>query len=160
MRKMLSFFVITVLASCTSIPDKPISRVSCKIIKSGIIGQDTLAGESIDMRTTSRIVQEHFGINVIKETTKIPLEKNINFGMEYSFSGLNLGETVTQQIIHPLINKPDGTSSTGYVKDKEPGVGTSYILNRDYELVEGEWKFVYFHSGIKLCEQAFDVHKT
>lgn len=160
MRNILILFIVIFLTSCVSISEKPISRVSCEILKSGIVGQGTWIGEIIDIRTTSQITQEFVGINILKETTRIPLEKNINFGVEYIFSGLNIDEMITQQIIHPMMIKPDGTSSTGYTKNKEPGEGTSYILNRNYELVEGRWKFIYFHSGIKLCEQTFDVYKT
>lgn len=125
-----------------------------------MVGNDTLIGQSHDSRTTSEIVQDHAGINITELTTKIPLELNASFGIEYAFDGLKFGEKIIQRITHPEMIKPDGSRSTGFTMERQPGVGVSYILNRSYGLVPGNWLFEFFYDENKVCEQSFEVYEV
>ena len=103
--------------------------------------------------------RSYSALKVVEETLKIPLIKNIHFGVEHTFTGLDKDGEVTEVVTHPLITKPNGDSSTGYKRNKKPGSFSGYILNRDYELVSGLWALDYFYKGKKLCGASFEVHE-
>ncbi|HEX22141.1 MAG TPA: DUF3859 domain-containing protein, partial [Chromatiales bacterium] len=69
-------------------------------------------------------------------------------------------------VTHPKMDKPDGSSSTGYrytlgltldqgvVEDQ-----TGYRMNEKYEMVEGDWVFEYLFMNKPLMVQRFTTYK-
>lgn len=148
--------VLKLIVGCTSMQPNNISA-SCEIIKSGIVTNTYVRSEP-NAQTTTGILRFVSDIRVIEETVRIPLQKNIRFGMEYRFANLPVGERVLQTITHPVMIKPDGSISTGSRREKVPGSSFSYILDHDYELVAGKWQFEYWYKGEKLCGQTFELY--
>lgn len=132
--------------------------VSCEILKSGIVAS-TLVRSEPNSETTSGDLRFVDDVRIVEETLRVPVRKDIKFGIQYRFSNLPMGEKVVQVISHPKMVKPDGSASTGSRREKEPGPYFSYILNHDYELVPGEWRFEYWYGGKKLCEQTFQLYR-
>jgi len=147
------------LAGCSSLHVFEDELVSCSVVKAGIIGEGKLTKVSSVLGTTSGFNQTYSGMRVTDETLIVPLKKDIHFGLQHAFLGLDKGEKIVEVVTHPLIVKPNGDRSTGYSRKKSPGNHSGYILNRDYELVAGEWMFEYFHEGKKLCGVSFDVRE-
>ncbi len=94
------------------------------------------------------------------------MQRNIYFGFAYELSGLPDGEIeLDWTVVHPEMTKPDGTTSTGYtyikpatVEDGLAGGVSGYMLNRDYELVPGQWIFSYSYEGQVLVKKDFTVY--
>lgn len=106
---------------------------------------------------------------LIKQTLRIPIEKGRLFGFHFRITVANSNVGVIPlelKVTHPLMNKPDGTSSTGYrynldlkmdagvVEDK-----AGYQMNQPYEMVEGEWEFEYRFMNKPIMVQRFTTYK-
>lgn len=155
---LLVVAALTLVAGCAPMQSHDMS-VSCEILKSGIVSNTYVRSEP-NAQTTSGVLRFVTDIRVVEETLRVPLQKDISFGIQYRFTNLPEGARVVQVISHPVMLKPDGSTSTGSRREKEPGPGFSYILNHDYELVPGEWRFEYWHNGKKLCGQKFELYST
>jgi Domain of unknown function (DUF3859) len=109
----------------------------------------------------------------LSETTdRIPLVKDTYFAYRYRLLDLpkeEVGKPVVELrkvLIHPPMNLPDGTVSTGW--DRMARGRTSagqviafdgYVFSEDYELVEGDWTFQIWFQGKMLVEQTFTVYQ-
>ena len=158
MKNTLIILLLFSLLGCASTGHYENDEVACKIIKAGILEGDLKKEYEVEGRT-SDYHRSYSALKVIEETLKIPLVKNIHFGVEHTFTGLDKDGEVTEVVTHPLIIKPNGDSSIGYKRNKNPGSFSGYILNRDYELVSGLWTLDYFYKGKKLCGASFEVHE-
>ena len=117
---------------------------------------------------TSGFVQQGEA-RLVEQTERIPIERGRLFGFRFRISGVdrNVGLIPLELVVtHPKMEKPDGTTSTGYrytldlkleqgmVEDK-----TGYRLNEAYEMVEGEWVFEYRFMNRPLMVQRFTTYK-
>lgn len=71
-----------------------------------------------------------------------------------------------RRIIHPPMELPDGSISTGYEwehkMESNRGVGVqmlTYILAEDYELVEGDWLLEIEHNDVVIISEKFETFK-
>lgn len=102
-------------------------------------------------------------------TNRIPAWLGIRFGMTYYVKNLPVANgyvDITKIAKHPLMTKPDGTTSTGFttvekqfVKDGQLVGWTGYGFDHDYELAPGRWEFTVMFEGQPLCKQDFTVFK-
>ena len=101
-------------------------------------------------------------------TDRIPLEKDVYFGLQYRLWNLPTEVTVKRVmdlrsvLIHPEMTLPDGSTSTGWdrpvrgiVKSQQVLGFDGYAFNEDYELVEGDWIFQVWYKDRKLVERKF-----
>jgi len=145
---MLSNFV---LLSC-SVTNEP----TCEINNWGIISNETFTHNVKDKSKFSGEAAEHSGIIIKKTTIEIPLVKDISFGIEHSFKNIAPEELIKVKVTHPLFIKKDGSTSKQtehYIKTAN--IGTSWQLNREWELVEGKWIFEYVYNNKVLCSKEF-----
>lgn len=106
---------------------------------------------------------------LVKQTLRIPIEEGRLFGFRFriSVANSNVGLIPLElKVTHPLMNEPDGTSSTGYrynldlkmvggvVEDK-----AGYQMNQPYEMVEGDWVFEYRFMNKPILVQRFTTYK-
>ena len=106
---------------------------------------------------------------LVEQTRRIPIKQGRLFGFRFRISGLNatVGQIPLELVVtHPKMEKPDGTTSTGYrytlalkldkgsVEDK-----TGYRMNENYEMVEGDWVFEYRFMNKPLMVQRFTTYK-
>lgn len=106
---------------------------------------------------------------LVEKTHRIPVKRGQLFGFRFRIDNMNenVGVIPLELVVkHPEMNKPDGTTSTGYryqvnlkvrqgmVEDK-----TGYRMNEPYELVEGEWSFEYRFMNKTLLKQTFTTYK-
>ena len=102
---------------------------------------------------------------LVEKTQRIPIKRGRLFGFRFRIDGMNknVGVIPLQLIVeHPKMNRPDGSTSTGYsyqvdlkLKDGKVEDKTGYRLNEPFELVEGDWRFVYKFMNKVLMEQKF-----
>lgn len=160
MRVLLAVLILALLQSCASKPKLDDNLVECRILKQGIFNASVAYGSHAERNATTGRTQNFSSLRIIEETSKVPLVPNIHFGVNYEFTNLPPREKITEKVTHPKFGKPGHEPSTGYKRDKLPGLGSGYILNRSYELVEGEWKLEYFYQGRRLCGATFYIYKT
>lgn len=106
---------------------------------------------------------------LVEKTHLIPIKLGRLFGFRFRIDNMNenVGVIPLELVVkHPKMNKPDGSTSTGYryrmdlkvrqgmVEDK-----TGYRMNEPYELVEGEWSFEYRFMDKTLLKQNFTTYK-
>jgi hypothetical protein len=158
---LAAFFVLTpalvLSATIALMPDKKWA-VSCVIPRSGIVSS-TLIRTEPNPDTTTGFLSHSENFQIVEETLRVPVRKNIKFGFEYRFPNLPAGAKVRQVIQHPKMVKPDGSVVTGSTREKEPGPYFAYALNYDYEMAPGDWRFEYWYGGKKLCEQTFQLYQ-
>ena len=101
-----------------------------------------------------------------KQTDKIPLKHNIAFGYDFKITGfVTNGDVVLKEVItFPLMTLPNGEQITSKEADRTfystNGVvinGASYILNNDFEMIEGTWSRAYYFQGKRLLYKEFEV---
>lgn len=107
---------------------------------------------------------------LVEKSERIPVEKGQLFGFRFRIDGVNsnVGLIPLEVVVeHPPMKKPDGTVSTGYhypiqlkLQDGVVEDEAGYSLNQDYELVEGEWRFMYRFMNKPLFEQRFTTYKN
>ena len=108
-------------------------------------------------------------LSFIEKTTRIPAKRGVRFGVSFVIQNLGNMKKIPLQwkIIHPKMNKPDGTTSTVQIINrkfpvKENGVVTgsnTYLLKYDYEVLPGEWMFEFSHQGQLLFFKKFIIYK-
>ena len=128
----------------------------------------TEAKRSMHPAATSGFVQTGEA-RLVEQTERIPIEQGRLFGFRFIITGMNptIGQLPVELVVtHPKMEKPDGTSSTGYrytlgltldqgvVEDK-----TGYRMNEKYEMVEGEWVFEYRFMNKPLMVQRFTTYR-
>jgi len=110
-------------------------------------------------------------LTLSEKTMLIPLLKNTYFA--YRFRLLNLPKEevikptvdIRKVLIHPEMNLPDGSTSTGWDRVVRARTSISqviafdgYTFTEDYELVEGDWIFQIWFKEKKLVEQKFTTY--
>jgi hypothetical protein len=106
---------------------------------------------------------------IVTSTNRVPANIGVRFGFWYEIDNVPGpdGEVELTKIVrHPVITKPDGTTSTGFtfiekqdVKGGRVVAITGYGLDHDYELVAGDWEFEMQYGGVTVCKQKFTVFK-
>ena len=106
-------------------------------------------------------------VRLVRQTELIPLAKDRLFGFHFRIQGFSKDQVTAQLklvVHHPEITRPDGSKSTGYsypipllVRDGRIDDKTGYQLNKDFEMVEGDWRFEYWLGERKLLEKSFKV---
>lgn len=106
---------------------------------------------------------------LVEQTQRIPIVPARLFGFRFRITGMSptVGQIPLELVVtHPLMEKPDGTTSTGYrytldlkltngmVEDK-----TGYRMNESYEMVEGDWVFEYRFMNKPLITQRFTTYR-
>ncbi len=140
---------------------------SGQITEYGIFAYSKDGGKSwTNPISSSPTIHEGVDSFLVMETSSIPIIKDIYFAFSYRIVGFPDGDVELDWIvIHPEMEKSDGTLSTGYSYKRyitvENGVaeGTSgYMLNQPYEQVEGEWEFSYSYKGKVLVSKIFNTY--
>lgn len=100
---------------------------------------------------------------LLQSTTNVPARIGIRFGFRYEIIGTPTNAPITLTMVgtHPPIKNP----TTGKMETKETyqlksWIGKTYTsnsLDRDSDVVPGEWTFEVWYEGRKLCEQSFFV---
>lgn len=107
-------------------------------------------------------------VKLLQQTDTIPIEPGRLFGFRFRLSGFSTHKEVVirEVVVHPPMTKPDKTISTGFETriglNVQPGDVTDYAgyrLDHDYEMVEGEWRFEFWHNDKKLLEKNFTTVK-
>ncbi len=144
--------------------------IQSKILNCGIFRFSSKEEVISSPETPSGITRVPAGAPIfVSATNRIPARIGIRFGMTYEINNLPVpdGEVeITKIAKHPLITKPDGTTSTGFtfvekqlVKDGHVVGWTGYGFDHDYELATGRWEFEMQFDGKTLCKQEFVVFK-
>ena len=110
----------------------------------------------------------HGDAKLVQKTDRIPVQQGRLFGFRFRIDNMNenVGVLPLELVVkHPKMDKPDGTSSTGYRYKMELKVSqgvvedkTGYRMNEAYELVEGEWSFEYRFMSRPLLKQKFTTY--
>jgi uncharacterized protein DUF3859 len=129
------------------------------LYRASIIG--TVAQPNTAIGRTNQLGQ----IDKLESTTTVPVRLGINFGFEYRLLGAPEGATADVKVVVTLpkagLLNP-ARQERVYRESWEPAPaligGTSvigYLLEQDWELVPGLWKFELWHGDHKLGEQSF-----
>lgn len=158
-------FMGTVLLFVTTVA---VATPKAEILEYGYYEFSTSAKRSAHPATTSGFVQTGEA-QLVKQAERIPIEQGRLFGFRFIITGMdpNIGQLPLELVVtHPKMEKPDGTSSTGYrytlglvlnqgvVEDK-----TGYRMSEKYEMVEGDWVFEYLFMNSPLMVQRFTTYK-
>jgi hypothetical protein len=117
-----------------------------------------------DPDAPSGIVQAGPTVKLLAATNVIPLKKGRHFGFRFRIGGVTERDAIEVRMVvtHPPMYKPDRGVSKGYetklglnVRLGEVIDYAGYSFDQDYELVEGDWKFEFYHGNTKLLEQKF-----
>ena len=103
-----------------------------------------------------------------RQTDRIPLIKDKYMAYQYRLSNLpDLRRIKLRRVlVHPPINLPDGTITTGSdfilnrkVERNEVFAFDAYALNEEYEMVVGDWIFQIWYQDRMLLEQRFSTYR-
>ena len=119
--------------------------------------------------TTSGAVVAAPTVKLLEQTDIIPIEPGRMFGFRFRLSGFpaNKEVEIREVVTHPPITRPDKKKSTGFESriglNVQRGDVVDYVgyrLDHDYEMVEGEWRFEFWHEDKKLLEKKFTTVKS
>ena len=116
-----------------------------------------------DANAPSGVVQAGPIVKLVQQTNVIPIAPGRLFGFRFRLKEFTDNDIELRQVVtHPRMTRPDQKTSTGFetrlslsLKDGELSDYAGYRLNQDYEMVEGEWRFEFWHANKKLLEQKF-----
>ncbi len=96
--------------------------------------------------------------NIVYQTRKIPLSKNVGFGFDVKPTGPRALDDVTIRLIHPPYLNADVTAES-WTGDIKPGRSNLnfFVFEFRYEMVPGEWTFVVEHGAREILRQSFEV---
>jgi hypothetical protein len=100
---------------------------------------------------------------LIQSTTNVPAKIGTRFGFRYRIKGSPTNAPIVLTMVgeHPPYKNPKtGKSQARDEYQLESWIGetyTSYLLENEWELIPGPFKFEVWHQGKKLCEQAFMI---
>lgn len=145
--------------------DKPVrgmvnQRGLYKLVRSG--------GVVDDPRTSTGKMVVKPVIQLVKSTERIPLIKGAQMYLQYRLWYLPDQPPLIdlrRVFKHPAMTLPDGSVTTGSDFTMKGKVSVNQVigyighgLDRDYELVEGDWIFEIWHQDKKLIEQKFTTY--
>jgi hypothetical protein len=164
----LLLVLVVVLCACTE--KDPSSNkttekktVSGKVVKYGLF-ELVRGGLVKDARTSTGKSFSKPVLNQLNSLNRIAAKKDAYMAYQYRIRDLseNAWVDLRRVLIHPEMQLPDGTKSTGsdFTIKRRVEYGQviaydGYGLNEDYELVQGEWLFQIWHKDKKLVEQKF-----
>jgi len=117
--------------------------------------------------TATGYVRTGSAVNLVKQTTDIPMALGRLFGFKFRVKGFPRDEVAVNLelvVSHPEIIRPNGTHVSGYrlpvTLDLSGGKvesQTGYEFDKEFEMVAGEWKFQYLLGDKVLLEKTFNV---
>ena len=183
MKYLISFVVLFALIGCDNQPAGPQESATAAAGKTdsyldkpvrGMVNQRGLykllrsSGVVDDPRTTAGKAVVSPVIQLVKSTERIPLIKGAQMYLQYRLWYLPDQPVLVdlrRVLKHPAMTLPDGSITTGSdfamkgkVSVNQVIAYTGYGLDRDYELVEGDWIFEIWHQDKKLLEQKFTTY--
>jgi len=101
-------------------------------------------------------------IHIIKSSDKIKIKKNIIFGFRYLLLGNKKNKIIQLKLVnkYPRLTKNNKTYNTTFVSiDRIIGATNfeGYILNNDFEMIQGTWIFTLFYENKKIGEKSFTL---
>ena len=100
---------------------------------------------------------------LVQATTNVPARSGTRFGFRYTIIGTPSNAPIVLTMVgeHPPFKDPKtGKTQTREEYELQSWIGetyTSYLLEEDWELIPGKFKFEVWHNRKKLCEQSFMV---
>lgn len=103
----------------------------------------------------------------VKETNRIPLVKGHGFNVQLLLFFLPAEtQAIDVTMSHPPMALPSGevlSTQSGRIPTEAemlfPQVSFTYMLDEDYELVEGDWVLVFSHQGEELFNITFTTYR-
>ena len=121
-----------------------------------------------NVASTTGYVRTGGEVQLESQTNEIPLTLNQLFGFKFRIEGFEGKDAVQLKLVvkHPVITRPNGSTSNGYsypvLLDVKNGVinnQSGYSIDHDYEMVEGDWTFEYWYQDQKLLSHSFKTVK-
>ena len=154
---------------CWVSPATAAEDIKVEILEYGIYSSKSEVKRERNYATTTGYVRSAKEVELLEQTTNIPLNKSRLFGFKFRISGLDEADYARFHLVvkHPEMIRPNGTRSTGYDYainlNTKSGVvenQSGYSLDKDFELVEGDWEFEYWYKGKKILGQKFTTVKA
>ena len=183
MKYLIPFVVVFVLFGCDNQSAGPQDSATAAAGKAesyldkpvrGMVNQRGLykllrsSGVVDDPRTTTGKAVVNPVIQLVKSTERIPLIKGAQMYLQYRLWYLPDQPVLVdlrRVLKHPEMTLPDGSVTTGSDFTMKGKVSVNQVigyighgLDRDYELVEGDWIFEIWHQDKKLIEQKFTTY--
>ena len=169
-KRGLFFFVAPVLVTYLFLSNREVdlSTVHGEVIEYGIYNYGVNQSDSwqSDAATSPTVYENARSLTLTKETTQIPIIKDIGFGFSHRIEGLPVGiYEFDWSVKHPDMNTKHKGESYWYTY-KRTIISTGgpienfdgYILNKEYEMVPGEWQFTYRYNGKVIVSQRFTTY--
>jgi len=122
-----------------------------------------------NMSTPTGYVRSGGNVELVKQTTEIPVGQDRLFGFKFRLEGFDpdmRSASLFLQVTHPEITRPNGSKTKGYSYpvniDVWQGISenhSGYKFDKDYEMVAGEWVFQYLYNNKMIVEQKFNLYK-
>lgn len=100
---------------------------------------------------------------LVQATTNVPARVGTRFGFRYTILGTPSNAPIVLKMVgeHPPYKNPKkgkiGTRDEYELNSWAGQTYTSYLLEEEWELIPGKFKFEVWHRGKKLCEQSFMI---
>ena len=158
-----ALFVMSFLSMATAQAD---SVRILYVLEAGIYKADT--ANNVPIAGTTGLVNLVRDVELLERTTNIPARRGVRFGLRYLIEGVP-GTTIDIKfvVLFPSAGLRAPVTGQRHVRSthsKFMAVGIplyrEYQLEHDWEVVPGTWRFEFWHSGLKLGEQAFCLYSV
>jgi len=165
MNKTLTYLTILLVFGCSNVrkvnSDMPL-KLDLKELNYGICETETEYIEKAESSPSGNHIYS-YGFKLIKQTDRIPGKLGQKFGIEFIMkSNVTKLISVEQVWIFPTIIKDDKGKEfkeLRYTIGKPTNENTysTYTLEKEYEVVKGEWIYQMFYDGKKIYERKFYI---
>lgn len=158
--QLAAIFVLAVSANAKA-------EISGEILEYGYYRQVGELKRERNYSTATGYVQKGAEVLLVEQTREIPAVLGRLFGFKFRIRGFPRDEVAVNMklvVTHPEIVRPNGTRVSGYDYEVAMDLAggkvenqTGYKFDKEYEMVEGEWKFQYWLNEQLILEQSFNV---
>lgn len=166
MKKNIIYFVLILIISGCSIFRKTskdsLISIDFKEFGYGTCETKTVYNEKMEKSPSGNHIQST-GFSLMQQTDKIPGKVGQKFGVEYTMKSNITKDIIVEQVwIFPksiIDDKGKEFNELRYYIKKTTNEKTysTYTLEKDYEVVNGEWTYQMFYGGKKIYERKFYI---
>lgn len=157
---IIGFLVIILLGCDTAKRTIKVMEVDFKELKYGICETEAIYSEKMTSSPSGKRTYSS-GFKLLEQTERVPAILGQKFGIEYEITSSFTGEITVEQVwIFPTkIRDENGGEfkEVRYKIDKSTNERTysTYTLEKDYEVVKGEWTYQMYFNGKRIHERKF-----
>lgn len=165
-KSLFSLFALLLLGACSFVVNRNSEAIEIQELDYGIGKAELISTWKNEKSPTGKIRTTGEEFKIIKRTSEIPLAIGSQFGVNYVVRSSSLSQlNLTFRWTYPktIVNNQGKKFSQvefDLVKPTDAYTYSTYTIEEDYEMVEGEWTFSILKGKELIYERKFNLVKS